>query len=282
MGLVLGEIAVGACLVLFLWYMRNRTELFPWKDYPVIAHAMGGMEDKTYLNVKEGFQRFYEEGCRMFEVDLAQTSDGVWVCRHGWKTARGQWKGKKGKVLTAKEFLAAPVYGEYTPLSLEDLFLLMKEYPDAYVLLDSKKYADRDFQNTAEDFSAYIEIARKAGCEEVLDRVIPEIYNEEMYRGAVSVYRFRTYLYSLWQEYSPEELRDAALFCREKRIPVVCLNDQYWTEEIQDLFTEQGVLVNVYTVNDEERARQLMKAGVSGVCTDTIFPEALEGEKTKS
>ena len=58
------------------------TPAFSWENYRTVAHALGGIGDKTYLNTKESFLASYQMGCRLFEVDLTKTSDGVWVCRH--------------------------------------------------------------------------------------------------------------------------------------------------------------------------------------------------------
>ena len=116
----------------FLWGQRTSqtsvvTPEFSWDHYETIAHALGGIGDKTYLNSKESFLAAYQMGCRLFEVDLTRTSDGVWVCRHSWKQSLGQWDGEEAKVLSSEEFLASPIYGKYTPLTFEDLMLLLKE-----------------------------------------------------------------------------------------------------------------------------------------------------------
>lgn len=162
---------------------RNTSGGFSWKDYRTIAHALGGMDGKDYLNSREGFLFMYEQGVRLFELDLSRTSDGVWVCRHNWNDPMGQWDGNGKKVLTEKEFRQSKIYGKYTPMTLEDFFLLLKDYPDAYVLIDSKQYSLRNYQRTLEDYSDYVEIARNAGAGETLDRIIPEIYNEAMFPG---------------------------------------------------------------------------------------------------
>lgn len=271
-GLILAEFLVVTALTAFLWYMHSRKETFPWNRYPVSAHSLGALDGKTYLNAKEGFLTYYDQGCRMFEVDLAQTSDGVWVCRHQWKKPRGQWNGKKKKVLTAEEFLNAPLFGEYTPMSLADLFDLMMDYPDAYVILDSKKYSSRNYENTTADFSQIVEAARGVGCEQALARVIPEVYNQEMYEALTAVYDFSTYLYSFWQETSMEEMERAAAFCKEKGISGVAVDESWWTPEVQDIFQELGVMVTVYTVDDPARARELLDAGVAGVCSNILIP----------
>ena len=62
-----------------------------------------------------------------------------------------------------------------------------------------------------------MEIARNAGAGETLDRIIPEIYNEAMFPGTAMLYSFPSYVYSLWQEYSVEELEYIASFCKERK-----------------------------------------------------------------
>ena len=248
----------------------EKKQVFSWDGHKTIAHALGAMEDKTYLNSKEGFLDSYEKGTRLFEVDLAQTSDGEWVCRHTWKLPMGQWKGKKKKVLSTEEFLSAPVYGKYTPMTFKDLVLLLKDHPDAYILVDSKKYSSRDYENTVEDYSAYLEIAREADAEDVISQIIPELYNESMYTGCEAVYPFTSYIYSLWQEYTQEEIDAIAEFCKDNNIPAATVNYEYWNEEIQNSFESRGIRVFLYTLNDFEMAEDFLKKGVSGFCTDVM------------
>ena len=112
------------------------TTKFSWSDHRTIAHALGGLDGRDYLNSREGFLAMYQQGVRLFELDLSRTSDGVWVCRHNWKESMGQWKGSGKKVLTEKQFKNSKIYGTYTPMTLEDFFLLLKEHPDAYVMID--------------------------------------------------------------------------------------------------------------------------------------------------
>ena len=252
----------------------ERTEGFSWEKNPVIAHALGGL-DETYLNSREGFLNMYQKGVRLFEVDLCQTSDQVWVCRHSWNDPMGQWEGNKARRLSVEEFKSAPVYGRYTPLTLEDLFVLLKEHPDAYVMLDSKQYSLRSYQRTLEDYSSYVELARETGTEEVLDQLIPEIYNDAMFAGTAMLYSFSSYIYSLWQEYSREELKHIAEFCKEHKIPAVTMYRDYWSEEGQQIFSRLGIHVYVYTVNDREEARNYMEKGAAGVCTDFLTDEDL-------
>ena len=281
--ILLIEILLAACLFTgSVPYGNAKEEIavntpeFNWENYNIITHALGGLDGYTYLNSRESFINHYDKGCRFFEVDLSQTSDGVWVCRHNWKEPMGQWEGDKKKVLSAEEFLNTPIYGKYTPMSFEDLLKLLDEYPDAFVTIDSKQYSVRNYQRTLEDYAQYREIAFNAGLEHTLGQIIPELYNSAMYSGTTLVYKFPAYLYSLWQEYSIEELNDIADFCQANQIQAVSLYCEYWSEDVQKIFDERDILVYIYTINDEEKAREYVKAGAKGVCTDTLISENLE------
>lgn len=252
---------------------------FSWNNYKVIAHALGGLDGKSYLNSRESFISSYKKGVRLFEVDLTKTSDGVWVCRHNWNKSLGQWQGEEKMILTAEEFLERPIYGKYTPMSLEDLLVLLKDYPDAFVLLDSKQYSIRNYRRTLDDYSEYVKIAQNAGAEKVLEQLIPEIYNQAMFSGTALIYDFPSYIYSLWQEYPLEKIKEIAAFCKEKKIPAVTVYSKYWTEEIQEIFEKHGLLVYVYTVNEESEAKKFMRNGVAGICSDILLDKDLGTKK---
>ena len=56
----------------------------------------------------------------------------------------GQWEGdEKQEFCPAEEFLSRPIYGKYTPITFEDLLVLLSDYPDTFVMLDSKQYSVR-------------------------------------------------------------------------------------------------------------------------------------------
>ena len=50
---------------------------------------------------------------------------------------------------------------------------------------------------------------------DAIDQIIPEIYNQAMFAGTALLYQFPAYIYSLWKEYSEEELGEIAEFCQD-------------------------------------------------------------------
>ena len=70
--------------------LRNDTAVatkFRWEDHRTIAHALGGLAGKDYLNSREGFLAMYEQGVRLFELDLSRTSE----CGYAAITGRNPW-----------------------------------------------------------------------------------------------------------------------------------------------------------------------------------------------
>ena len=250
---------------------RKMAEEFHWDQYTVIAHALGGLDSFVYLNSKESFLSSYEKGCRLFEVDLTKTKDGIWVCRHSWTEPMGQWESENSQKLTWDEFSSRPLYGKYTPMSFSDFLSLLKDYPDAYILLDTKHYSVRNVQNTLRDFTELAALAQETGALDVMDRMIPEIYNEAMFPGAAMVHSFPAYLYSLWEEKTPEEIERIALFCRDHSILAAACSARYWNEQVQEIFDKWGILVYVYTVNEKNAEKEYRNKGAAGICTDWLF-----------
>lgn len=89
------------------------------------------------------------------------------------------------------------------------------------------------------------------------------------------IYSFPSYIYSLWQEYSTEDLEEIASFCREKKIPAATIYWKYWSDEAEEIFEKQGIHLYVYTVNDRNQARKYIAAGAEGICTDFLTTEDL-------
>lgn len=56
---------------------KEKTTLKPWYTYHSIAHAMGGLDGRDYLNSIDGFYPAYQKGYRVFEMDILLTKDNV-------------------------------------------------------------------------------------------------------------------------------------------------------------------------------------------------------------
>lgn len=258
--------------IVIMCSLHNRSQAIPWYEkYPVICHALGmTQEGDTLTNSKEAFLYNYERGQRVFEADFQITSDGVMVLRHDWNSNLGQaeafgWTDEKQWAVTAEEFLETPIYGKYTPLTLEDWFAIMKRYPDIYLVTDTKYSNDVE-----EQFKLFTDTAIENGYKDVLSRVVVQIYYKEMYDEVSAVYPFKNWIWTLYYIGYPDR-QGIVDFMEQKEIPVLVMPSSWWSSEMEEDWKDSSIRVYVHTVNDVEEGRERVMQGVSGIYTDDIL-----------
>lgn len=256
--------------------LQIRSQAIPWYEkYPVVCHALGRTwEGESLTNSKEAFLYNYGRGQRVFEADFQITSDGVMVLRHDWNSDLGQadsfgWTEEKQWAVTAKDFLEAPIYGKYTPLTLEDWFAIMKKYPDIYLVTDTKYSPDVEGQ-----FKFFTDTAIEKGYEDVLSRVIVQIYYKEMYDEVRAVYPFQNWIWTLYYIGYPDK-QEILDFMAQKEIPVLVMPYTWWDGQKEEELENSSIKVYIHTVNNEDEARRAMSQGVSGIYSDDILPAAV-------
>lgn len=271
--IVFGIVGAYLFLAVIMGSLHQRSLRTPWYEkYPVVCHALGGTwEGDAATNAREAFLYNYELGQRVFEADLQITSDGVMVLRHDWYQDLGQaeafgWTEEERWAVTAQEFLDSPIYGKYTPLTLENWFEIMKNYPDIYMVTDTKYSTEVEKQ-----FRTLVNTAVDNGYENVLSRVIVQIYYKEMYDEVMSVYPFKNLIWTLYYIGYPEK-QEILEFMTEKEIPVLVMPSNWWDSQKQSDLENSAVKVFVHTVNDEKEAGQRMEEGVDGIYSDFILP----------
>lgn len=247
-------------------------------DGKVICHALGETkEGLTLSNSLEALEYNYARGFRVFETDISVSSDEKLVLRHDWGSDLGQassfgW-GDKTWAMTEAEFLKTPLYGSYTPMNVSELFEYMKIHDDMYIVLDTKY--DSNF-SLAFQFEKLVEAAKNCGCEEVLSRVIVQLYYAEMYDEIEAIYDFDHYLLTLYvvgPDYmTNEQLTD---FLLSRNIPVLTV-PWYYDSAVCEVMRNNGLYTYVHTINDVPDASSRAASGFSGIYTDTITPRLFE------
>ena len=130
---------------------KEKTTLKPWYTYHSIAHAMGGLDGKDYLNSIDGFYPAYQKGYRVFEMDILLTKDNVAIGKHQWGRKLSDPTSKKGDPVSYRKFKNTKIYGKYTPTSFLDVLNLMEKYPDFYLMTDSKSTEPADAKKVEQD-----------------------------------------------------------------------------------------------------------------------------------
>lgn len=238
----------------------------------MISHAMGGIDGHTYSNCLEGFLENYEEGHRIFEVDMELTSDGQIVLWHDWNRQFCS-KYKKGGTPTYEQFMSSRIYDEYTPLDLKALLELMAQYPDVHIITDSKHSSSTIVKK---QFKAIVSTARNLGIPEVLDRFIVELYTKDMYRVVENIYHFPEYILTLYKLLdkapSKSKLQSLASFCKKNGINTVAMYAKWWNPKYTRYVKSYGVDLALYTVNDSDDAQKYFDEGINALFTDFLPP----------
>ncbi len=236
-------------------------------DNKLVAHGFGGKGSKTYTNALEAFEYNYELGHRIFEVDFDLTDDGVCICSHDedyWRNITGNED--SDVEYTYENFKNTPLFTDYTPMDHKDVIDLLVEYPDIYIITDTK-YSDE--LSVYRQFSQLVDYAKEKD-PEVLDRLIPQIYTEDMLNYVMNVYRFKSIDFTLYQlQWDKEEI---AKFCGRSGIRMLTVSDELIEDDAIDLWKSMGIKIAVHTVDDEERAEELWDKGVDLIYTNYLEP----------
>ena len=250
--------------------------------YHVMAHALGGMDGKDYTNSYEAFVMNYNEGTRLFEIDLGRTSDGDICLIHTWTDFRNKLTDVGGDwPMTTEEFKNTRIYGEYTPMLLDDLLELMVEVPDFYVIIDSKTF---DLDGTRSMYNQLVSEVQKKD-ESLLKRFVPQAYTPEMYDVLDQEYDFAKVIFTLYHYYVDSDGQKIYNFVKDRNVPVVVMHmDNDWaTKVITDIYAYaqmeeyQGEFtIYIHTVNDMNKALKIINENhFFGVYSDDITENRL-------
>ena len=135
-----------------------------------------------------------------------------------------------------------------------------------YIVLDTK---DSDDANVIMEYSQIVNTAKSIN-PDVLDRMIPQVYSENMYWTLMDVYPFKSVIYTLYQE--EDWTRDSVYeFCFRSGIRFVTLKYSLITEDIIAFWKTLGIKTGVHTVNDEDLAQNMYDMGVDIIYTDFLY-----------
>ena len=241
----------------------------------LIAHAFGEVDNKIETNSKEAFINAWENGFRVVEGDFTYTSDGVLVLRHDFEKdgsyARLDIPTTGDVVMDSQTYMNSPIIFEQTPLRAVDLLYLMAEYPDMYLVTDTK---DTDKATVQRQFRDIVNIAKNIGHPEVLNRIIPQLYNKGMIDWIREIHPFENWIFTLYL-YNNPDYNDIANFCKTKGIQTVTLHVDRATKENVSKLKAKGLKVYAHTTNRYLTMKNLLNAGVDGIYTDRIKPYEL-------
>jgi glycerophosphoryl diester phosphodiesterase len=115
-----------------------------------IAHAGGQIDGHTYTNSLEALNLSYSMGCKLFELDIIETSDSIFVAAHDWTHFKSisDYQGEQNdSSITEQEFLSLRIYNAYTTISMSAINNWFANHKDAILVTDKvnepKRFAEQ-------------------------------------------------------------------------------------------------------------------------------------------
>lgn len=254
---------------------------YSWvKNNPYIAHAFGGILGDSYTNSYEAFLLNYQLGHRVFEVDFYLTDDEYTVAAHddtNWRkvaTIPSDAEIKNSTTddqFTYANFMSSLWYDKYHPVDLTLLFEILQQYPDVYIVTDTK-FSDEE--NVRKQFTAFVETA-KATDLALLDRFIPQIYVPEMLPWIMDIYPWKSVIYTLYgnPDWTPENV---LAFSQDSGVKCITLWDTWLNERLtsDEISNWKSANINIatHTINNYARAENSRTRGANAIYTDFLLP----------
>ncbi|MDZ7705172.1 MAG: glycerophosphodiester phosphodiesterase [Trueperaceae bacterium] len=249
-GGVLAFIALLIIWVVVLWHPRPLVRLLPNRPL-LLGHRGVRLADGPPENSLAAFRRAFSAGLDGAECDVQQSADGVLVIYHDETLPDGRTL----RSVTFKELRdALPELA-----TVDELFGLMKEYPDVLLNLELKVYG-RD--------SGGLEprLARAIFKAELPTRVLVSSFNP------LALARFRLAASGIRVALLTDPNRawwlQRSVFAGLLHVDALHPHHSQVTPERLAAAHTRGLMVNVWTVNDPERQHELARLGVDALIAD--------------
>ncbi len=145
----------------------------------------------------------------------------------------------------------------------------MTKHDDMYVLVD---VWNRNYTDMLTIYNAIVNSA--GGNNSALEHLIVGGHSTNMINAVKSVYNFK--IFNLY--FAEEKSRDKALYtpkqmidyCKANKIQGFSVDANVFTDDIAKQFKNSGLIIYVFTVNDQVKANHFLDVGASIVGTDFL------------
>lgn len=254
---------------------------------PIVAHSGGDVRGKYYTdyysNSLEAIVQNYDLGFRVFELDFYLTSDDGLALVHDWT----QYGNNDGLPPSSEQWKEMQTHGipktegqYYTTMLIGDLLDQMLVNRDMFVITDTKS-----FEISIEDTKKQFEIIRDEALKrdpELLKRIIPQIYDEQMYELIMDIYDFPDVIYTLYATGSTAD-RVAEFVSDKDNIKVVTVNkeDARFTDDgLAEKLRAVDRLVYVHSLKYYDEFADCAKYGSYGYYAHHLTPADYNVYKT--
>lgn len=250
----------------------------PFLKTKLISHAMGEIEGHYYTNSLEAFlNSYYSKGSRVFEVDFELTLEGILVARHDWRLTYANHLRQTpetpidNKPWTYDYFMRQSINKKYSPLDINGIIQLLVFYPDITIVTDTKHL---DPANMKKQFSQIIKAAHYDPA--ILNRIIPQIYNQEMLTTLNNIYKFENIIYTLYS--SPDNNEQVLDFVKDnvKQIKAVTIPTSRVNRNFIEKLHNLNVYVYTHPIWNIEKLIYFYEMGVDGFYSATISIQEMD------
>ncbi len=258
-------------LEVFKYYVQNQK---------YIMHAGGSINKTYYTNSFEAIDKNYQDGNRIFEIDLNFSSDGDLVLIHSWDAFGYQSILRKeypGEVtpLSTKEFKKTKISGQFTSMTITDLINFMKKNPYCYFLLNLKHGSKVEVTNKG--LTALVKAAKYD--KKILNRFIIWGYNTKVIAEAKKIYNFELITFSYRDPSDlPKNLNSYQKiinYCKRNKITSLIMANGSYDAEMVKLAKNNGIYTFIFTTDNAKTANNYFNNGV-----DMVLSNKLVNEKT--
>ena len=274
-------------------FMEDYRSAVSSSDY--IVHALGGEEDRSYINSIDMLDKAYKEGLRVFEADISFTSDGVLVLAHSGEDnvwSKNDWEKRLGQkypfddesvkdyecydvdkhLCSYEVFKSFKIQGRYTANSFAELLDYMEEHVDMYLMVDA---GHRSYADAKAYYEAIVEAAD--GRTQVLDRLIAGGQTTDMVKAAREAYDFPLINLYFDKDENRESIiysaEDFVRYCDAESITSLSIAKEVFTEDVAKVISDSDLIIYVFTENDESEAEHILSLGADMVGTDFLWSE---------
>lgn len=226
-----------------------------------VAHAGGGINNKTYTNSLDALDANIKKGFQYFEIDFSFTKDGRLVCLHDWDHSFKRSFGfKTDEKVTLKEFsYLVKNKSEFQKCTANSLVKWMNENPAAYIVTDVK-------ENNIEALKIILRTFPNAK-----NRVIPQVYDPENLEEIKDL----GFEQIIWTLYRFSGDNDEVLDWVEKfHAPIAVTMPKSRAEStLPKELEEKGIPSYVHTINTtQEEEKYINKFRITELYTDYLQP----------
>ena len=241
--------------------MNNKKVSYISDTFQYGMHACGFIHNLMFTNSLESLKYWYAQGVKIFEIDIDNTGGGEFVACHNFtkdtfeKMEIDNIPAKCTYEWFKKQKLYSKTTGGLTPMTLENLFELLRDYPDILFMIDPKVYSYPETCILLAKLKDYITSFNIDG-----KRIIFETYNEDMIHATILYQKIMQYQYCVDDEMqmgTSEKIRSWDLdilinFLKEKEIWILSYPWKFAVENLEKLkrLYDEGFIIFSKTRND--------------------------------